>query len=100
MNCRWYRPSRAENAASWLSRLRMQPHEVSVFLFAKGPHVSLTKDLDEQDLRMSKVKQNVSSWFITESYTLAYYRISGYLQTMTNKGYKPLIPVQIALSDQ
>ena len=79
---------------------RMQTHEVSVLLFAKDPYVSFTNNRAEQDLRMSKVKQKVSGCFRTESYALAYCRISSYLQTMANKGYNPLIAVQMALGGQ
>jgi len=77
---------------------RMQTHEVSVLLFAKDPHVSFTNNRAEQDLRMAKVKQKVSGCFRTESYALAYCRISSYLQTMANTGYNPLIAVQMALA--
>jgi transposase len=79
---------------------RMQTHEVSVLLFAKDPHVSFTNNRAEQDLRMSKVKQKVSGCFRTEIYAQAYCRISSYLQTMANKGYNPLIAVQIALAGE
>ena len=79
---------------------RMQTHELSVLLFAKDPHVSFTNNRAEQDLRMSKVKQKVSGCFRTEAYALAYCRISSYLQTMANKGYNPLIAVQMALADE
>jgi len=79
---------------------RMQTHEVSVLLFAKDPYVSFTNNRAEQDLRMSKVKQKVSGCFRTEAYALAYCRISSYLQTMANKGYNPLIAVQMALAGQ
>ena len=79
---------------------RMQTHEVSVLLFAKDPHVSFTNNRAEQDLRMSKVKQKVSGCFRTEIYALAYCRISSYLQTMANKGYNPLIAIQIALAGE
>ena len=79
---------------------RMQIHEVSVLLFAKDPYVSFTNNRAEQDLRMSKVKQKVSGCFRTESYALAYCRISSYLQTMANKGYNPLIAIQIALAGE
>jgi transposase len=61
-------------------------------------HVSFAHNLAEQDLRMSKVKQKVSCRFRTEVYALAYCRISSYLQTMANKGYAPLIVVQMVLA--
>jgi hypothetical protein len=79
---------------------RFQNHEASVLLFAKNPHVSFTNNRAEQDLRMSKVKQKVSGCFRTEIYALAYCRISSYLQTMANKGYNPLIAVQMALNGE
>jgi hypothetical protein len=79
---------------------RFQDHEVSVLLFAKDPHVSFTNNRAEQDLRMSKVKQKVSGCFRTEIYALSYCRISSYLQTMANKGYNPLIAVQMALAGE
>ena len=40
----------------------------------------------ERDLRMSKVKQNVSGCFRTRKYAEAYCRISSYLQSMANQG--------------
>ena len=49
-------------------------------------------------LRMSKVKQKVSGCFRSEQYAFAYCRISSYLQTMANKGYNPLIAIQMALA--
>ena len=76
---------------------RLQAHEASVLLFAKDPYVSFTHNRAGRDLRMSKVKQKVSGCFRTEAYALAYCRISSYLQTMANKGYNPLIAVQMAL---
>jgi hypothetical protein len=79
---------------------RMQTHEASVLLFAKDPHVSFTNNRAERDLRMAKVKQKVSGCFRTETYALAYCRISSYLQTMANKGYNPLIAVQMALAGE
>ena len=79
---------------------RFQAHEASVLLFAKDPHVSFTNNRAERDLRMSKVKQKVSGCFRTEIYALAYCRISSYLQTMANKGYNPLVAVQLALAGE
>ena len=77
---------------------RLKTHESSVLLFTKNPHVSFTNNRAERDLRMSKVKQKVSGCFRTELYAQAYCRISSYLQTMANKGYNPLIAIQIALA--
>jgi transposase len=62
--------------------------------------VSFTNNRAERDLRMSKVKQKVSGCFRTRQYAEAYCRISSYLQTMANKGYNPLVAIQMALSGQ
>ncbi len=79
---------------------RLQKNETAVLLFASNPDVSFTNNRAEQDLRMAKVKQKVSGCFRTELYAQAYCRISSYLQTMANKGYNPLIAIQIAMSGE
>jgi len=79
---------------------RLKKHEASVLLFAKDPHVAFTNNRAEQDLRMAKVKQKVSGCFRAEIYAHAYCRISSYLQTMANKGYNPLIAIQMALAGE
>ena len=79
---------------------RLKEYETAVLLFAKLPHVSFTNNRAERDLRMSKVKQKVSGCFRAELLAQAYCRISSYLQTMANKGYNPLIAIQMALSGQ
>jgi len=79
---------------------RLKKHEQSVLLFAKNPHVAFTNNRAEQDLRMAKVKQKVSGCFRAEIYAHAYCRISSYLQTMANKGYNPLIAIQMALAGE
>jgi transposase len=78
---------------------RLKRHEEAVLLFAM-PHVPFTNNRAERDLRMSKVKQKVSGCFRTRQYAEAYCRISSYLQTMANRGYNPLVAIQIALSGQ
>ena len=77
---------------------RLKAHEGAVLLFARDPDVSFTNNRAEQDLRMSKVKQKVSGCFRNPQFAAAYCRISSYLQTMANKGYNPLVAIQIALS--
>lgn len=77
---------------------RLKTHEEAVLLFAKQPHVSFTNNRAERDLRMAKVKQKVSGCFRTRQYAEAYCRLSSYLQTMANKGYNPLIAIQMALA--
>jgi hypothetical protein len=42
--------------------------------------------------------KNRTRGFRTRHYAEAYCRISSYLQTMTNKGYNPLVAIQLALS--
>ena len=79
---------------------RLKKHETAVLLFAKRSDVSFTNNRAERDLRMSKVKQKVSGCFRTRQYAEAYCRISSYLQTMANKGYNPLVAIQLALSGQ
>ncbi len=59
-----------------------------------------TNNRAERDLRMSKVKQKVSGCFRTREYAEAYCRISSYLQTMSNRGYNPLVAIQMVLSGQ
>jgi hypothetical protein len=79
---------------------RLKKHETAVLLFAKVSHVPFTNNRAERDLRMSKVKQKVSGCFRTIKYAQAYCRISSYLQTMANKGYNPLVAIQMAFSGQ
>jgi len=79
---------------------RMKKHESSVLLFAKESHVPFTNNRAERDLRMAKVKQKVSGCFRNEEYAKAYCRISSYLQTMANRGYNPLVAIQMAIAGQ
>jgi transposase len=79
---------------------RLKEHESSVLLFARNPDVAFTNNRAERDLRMSKVKQKVSGCFRKTQYAQAYCRISSYLQTMANRGYNPLVAIQLALSGQ
>jgi len=71
-----------------------------VLFFAEDPHVSFTNNRAERDLRMSKVKQKVSGCFRVKVYAQAYCRISSYIQTMANKGYNPLVAIQMALAGE
>jgi len=79
---------------------RLRDYEAAVLLFARDSHVSFTNNRAERDLRMSKVKQKVSGCFRKREYAEAYCRISSYLQTMANRGYNPLVAIQMALSGQ
>ncbi|WP_090577328.1 transposase [Nitrosomonas sp. Nm58] len=79
---------------------RLKIHEAAVLLFAKDPHVSFTNNRAERDLRMSKVKQKISGCFSVSEYAHTCCRISSYLQSMANRGYNPLIAIQIALAGE
>ena len=79
---------------------RLKKHETAVLLFAKQSEVAFTNNRAEQDLRMAKVKQKVSGCFRNPDYAEAYCRISSYLQTMANKGYNPLLAIQMALAGE
>ena len=79
---------------------RFKNYEDEILLFAKRSNVSFTNNRAERDLRMAKVKQKVSGCFRTEKYAKAYCRISSYLQTMANKGYNPLVAIQMALAGE
>ena len=79
---------------------RLKKYETAVLRFAREPHVSFTNNRAERDLRMAKVKQKVSGCFRTTLYAHAYCRISSYIQTMGNKGYNPLIAIQIAFANE
>lgn len=79
---------------------RLKKYEDAVLVFAKKSEVSFTNNRAERDLRMSKVKQKISGCFRTTKYASAYCRISSYLQTMANKGYNPLVAIQMAFSGQ
>jgi hypothetical protein len=72
-------------------------YEDAVLLFAKLPHVPFTNNRAERDLRMSKVKQEVSGCFRTRAYAEACCRISSCLQTMAKRRYNPLVAIQMAL---
>jgi len=77
---------------------RLYKYEEAVLLFAKDSNVAFTNNRAERDLRMAKVKQKVSGCFRNVEYAHAYCRISSYIQTMANKGYNPLIAIQMALA--
>jgi hypothetical protein len=79
---------------------RLKDHESAVLLFAKEAAVPFTNNRAERDLRMSKVKQKVSGCFRKREFADAYCRISSYLQTMANRGFNPLVAIQMALSGQ
>ena len=78
---------------------RLKKHEKAVLLFAREPFVAFTNNRAERDLRMDKVKQKVSGCFRQARYAQAYCRISSYLMTLSNKGYNPIVAIQMALGE-
>ncbi|MCC6474022.1 MAG: transposase, partial [Burkholderiales bacterium] len=76
---------------------RLKQHQSAVLLFARESYVAFTNNRAERDLRTRKVKQKVCGCFRKRQYAQAYCRISSYLQTMANRGYNPLVAVQMAL---
>lgn len=79
---------------------RLKEHEQAVLLFAKESHVPFTNNQAERELRMGKVKQKVSGCFRSENLAQAYCRVSSYLQTMSAKGYNPLVAIEMALTGE
>ena len=77
---------------------RLLKHETSVLRFMSDPDVSFTNNAGERAIRMSKVKMKVSGCFRTNRNAHAWCRISSYLASMKELGYKPLTAIQIALS--
>jgi transposase len=94
------KPGRVAKSDAHNLRERLKRYQAAVLLFARLPHVPFTNNRAERDLRMSKVKQKISGCFRTPHYAEAYCRISSYLQTMTSRGYNPLVAIQMALSGQ
>jgi hypothetical protein len=76
---------------------RLKKHESAVLLFAQNSALPFTNNRAERALRMDKVKLKVSGCFRAETFAKAYCRISSYLLTMSNRGYNPIIAIQIAL---
>ena len=66
--------------------------------FARDPEAPFTNHRAERYIRMAKVKQKIAGCFRTPRYTVAYYRISGYLQSMAAQGYNPLGTIETALN--
>jgi transposase len=77
---------------------RIDEYEEAILAFARHGEVSFTNNRAERDLRMSKVKQKVSGCFRSIEFAKAYCRISSYLQTMENKGYHPMVAIQMAIN--
>ena len=80
--------------------LRLDEYEAEVLLFARMKEVEPTNNRAERDLRMSKVKKKVSGCFRTEEMAKHFYRITGYLKTMRNKGFSSMEAITMALKGE
>ena len=76
---------------------RFKDHEVEVLRFANDPIVPFTNNLAERDLRMVKVKQNVSGFFRSEEGAKAFCRIRSYLLTQWRSGIPPIEALKVAI---
>jgi len=68
--------------------------------FARDPDVPFTNNLAERDLRMVKVKQNVSGFFRSEDGAKSFCRIRSCLLTEWRRGIPPIQALSLALSGQ
>ena len=84
--------SSAENLHEAFTR-----HETEILLFTRNTDVAFTNNRAERDIRMAKVKQNVSGCLRSPKCAAAYCRISSCLRFIAYKGYNPLTAIQIAL---
>lgn len=79
---------------------RLAAHRGNVLRFTRRADTPFSNNRAERDIRMAKVKQKVSGCFRTVAFAEAYCRISSYLQTMTARGYNPLVAITIALQEK
>ena len=76
---------------------RFKDHEEEILRFARDPVVPFTNNIAERDLRMVKVKQNVSGFFRSETGAKAFCRIRSYLLTQWRKGIPPIQALKLAI---
>ena len=76
---------------------RFRDNENEILRFAKDPVVPFTNNIAERDLRMIKVKQNVSGFFRSEMGARAFCRIRSYLLTQWRKGIPPIQALKLAI---
>jgi transposase len=79
---------------------RFRDFEGEVLRFARDPMVPFTNNIAERDLRMVKVKVNVSGYFRSEDGARAFCRIRSYLMTQWRKGIPPIQALKTALEGQ
>jgi transposase len=79
---------------------RFRNYENEVLRFARDPVVPFTNNIAERDLRMVKVKINVSGYFRSEDGARAFCRIRSYLMTQWRKGVPPIQALRSAIEGQ
>lgn len=79
---------------------RFRDFEGEVLRFAREPIVPFTNNIAERDLRMVKVKVNVSGYFRSEDGARAFCRIRSYLMTQWRKGVPPIQALKSAIEGQ
>ena len=76
---------------------RFKNHEQEILRFAIDPVVPFTNNVAERDIRMVKVKQNVSGFFRSVEGALAFCRIRSYLLTQWRLGIPPIDALRNAI---
>lgn len=79
---------------------RFANHEQEILRFAQDSRVPFTNNLAERDLRMIKVKENVSGFFRSMEGAQAFCRIRSYLLTQWRKGVPPIHALKMAIEGQ
>lgn len=74
--------------------IRLRDFENDVLLFMDVDDVSFTNNLGENDIRMTKVQQNISGCFRSMEGAIIFCRVRGYLSTCRKQG----VPSSDALS--
>jgi len=76
------------------------PQRASVYAPSRQCGCVMRSRGTERDLRMSKVKQNVSGSFRKRKLVRAYCRIWSYPQALADQGHAPIVAIQMALFEQ
>ena len=102
-NCPHRRHGRAKRAACPNPKRKklldaFVEYKNEILRFAKCRQVPFTNNRSVRDIRMAKVRQQISGTFRNVTHAHAYCRISSYLQSMSCQGYNSLAAIQIALN--
>jgi transposase len=76
---------------------RFKKYEQEILKFAEDSLVPFTNNLAERDLRMVKVKQNVSGFFRSDEGAKSFCRIRSYLLSSWRKGIPPIQALKLAI---